>query len=370
VAVGYRGDIVSSTDGITWAPDTSATSRDQYGLAYAPGLGRWVAVGESVIGTSGGRTLADATGDGRADVLARQSGGAVRVLQSNGSAFVGFGTTWTDGFVSYRYDVYFADVDGDGLSDLVSRSKDDGNVEVFASTGSSFAYRAGNGPGGVWSFGWGTSYDLYFGDVTGDGKADLVGRLRSNGDVYVSASTGGGFSGPVLWSYGWSSGYDLYLGDVTGDGKVDLVSRYYGPTAGLTGDVYVGISTGTGFTFAGRWTYGFSAGYDIFVGDMDADGKADLLARYYGPTAGLTGDVYVIYSTGSLFSWRGNYNRWSYGWGSTYDIVVRDANGDGKADFVGRSSATSEIVVGVSTGTALTFTGTWATGIDTSYDLH
>jgi hypothetical protein len=45
-------------------------------------------------------------------------------------------------------------------------------------------------------------------------------------------------------------------------------------------------------------------------------------------------------------------------------------NGDGRSDFVGRSSATAEVVVGVSTGTAITFTGTWAAGIDTSYLLR
>ncbi len=313
----------------------------------------------------------DSTGEGRADIVAQGSTGTILVLESQSDFFVR--SQWSGGFVPYRYDTYVADVTGDGLADLISRSKDDGNVEVFRSTGSSFAYAAGTGPGGVWSYGWGTSYDLYFADVTGDGRADLVGRLRTNGDIYVFPSTGSGFSGSApagLWSYGWSAGYDIYFGDVTGDGRADLVSRYFGPTSGLTGDIYVGVSTGTGFAFSGRWTYGFSAGYDIFVGDMNGDGKADLLARYYGPTAGLTGDVYVIYSTGTSFSWLGQFDRWTYGWGSTYDIVVRDVNGDGRSDFVGRSSATAEVVVGVSTGTAITFTGTWAAGIDTSYALR
>jgi len=295
----------------------------------------------------------------------------VQVLASTGTAFSS--SQWASGFVSYRYDVYYADVDGDGKADLVSRNKETGNVEVFRGTGTAFQYLPGTGPGGVWSYGWGTTYGLYFADVTGDGKADLVGRHEGTGDVYVFVSTGSGFSSSSpsgLWSYGWSSGYDLYLGDVTGDGKADLVSRYFGPTPGLTGDIYVAISTGTGFTFNGRWTYGFSSGYDMFLGDMDGDGKQDLLARYFGPTAGLTGDVYVIYSTGTAFSWNGNFGRWSYGWGSTYDIVVRDVTRDGKADFIGRSSATAEVVVATSTGTALVFQGTWAAGVDTSYRIR
>ena len=313
-------------------------------------------------------TMRGCAGDGRSDLVAWKASGPVQVLASSGSAFSS--SQWADGFVSHRYDVYYADVNGDGRADLVSRNKENGSVEVFRGTGSAFQYLAGTGPGGVWSYGWGTTYGLYFADVTGDGKADLVGRHQGTGDVYVFVSTGTGFANAGLWSYGWSSGYDLYLGDVTGDGKADLVARYFGPTAGLTGDIYVAASTGAGFTFSGRWTYGFSAGYDVFLGDMDGDGKKDLLARYFGPTAGLTGDVYVLRSTGSAFSFNGNFGRWTYGWGSTYDVVVRDVTRDGKADFIGRNTATGEVVVATSTGSALVFQGAWAAGIDASYKIR
>jgi hypothetical protein len=214
---------------------------------------------------------------------------------------------------------------------------------------------------------------LYFSDVTGDGKSDLVGRLRSNGDVYVFPSTGSGFSSGApggRWSYGWSSGYDLYFSDVTGDGRADIVSRYFGPTAGLTGDVYVGASTGGGFASPGRWTYGYSAGYDLYFGDASGDGKSDLVARYYGPTAGLTGDVYVMVSTGTGFSWSPSAAPWTYGWGSTYDLVIRDFTGDGRADLGGRHRGNGEMYVASSTGSAFTFLGTWATGVDTTHELR
>jgi parallel beta-helix repeat protein len=315
--------------------------------------------------------LADFNGDLRADILARKDTGQVQVLASTGTAFSA--SQWTSGFVSYRYDVYQADVTGDGRADLVARSKDNGNVEVFRSTGSGFTYAAGSGPGGVWSYGWGTSYDLYFADVTGDGRADLVGRYNANGDVIVFPSTGAGFSSAPpagLWTYGWSAGYDLFFGDATGDGKADILARYFGPNAGITGNIYVGSSTGTSFASPGTWTYGYSAGYDIAVADANGDGKADLVTRYFGPTAGLTGDVYVMYSTGTGFSWNGNFGRWTYGWGSTYDFLVRDATGDGKADFVGRHRGNGEVYVVPSTGTAFTGLGVWGTGMDATYDIR
>jgi subtilisin len=302
-----------------------------------------------------------------------QAAGDAGNIASWSISFEGGAANWTSGFVDYRFDIYYADVDGDAKADLIARSKDTGNVEVYRSTGSTFAYLAGTGPGGVWSYGWGTSYDLYFADVTGDGKSDLIGRTVANGDVVVFPSTGTGFSSAPpagLWSYGWSSGYDLYFGDVTGDGLEDLVARYFGPNAALTGDVYVSPSTGTGFASPTRWTYGYSAGYDLFVADANGDGKADLATRYFGPNAGLTGDVYVIYSTGTGFSWEGNFARWTYGWGSTYDVVFRDVSGDGKADFIGRHSGNGEVWVAVSNGTAFVGTAIWATGVDSSYQLR
>ena len=277
---------------------------------------------------------------------------------------------WTSGFVPYRYNVYHADVTGDGLDDLVSRDQGTGDIQVFRSTGTGFVYAPGTGPGGVWSYGWGTSYDLYFGDVTGDGKGDLIGRRKSTGEVYVFPSTGSGFSSAGgLWSYGWSSGYDLYVADVTGDAKADLVARYFGPTTGLTGDIYVGVSTGSSFGSPTRWTYGFSAGYDMFFADAtgpagSVDLKADLVARYAA-----TGQVYVMRSTGGAFVWD-SFAPWTVGWSSTYDLVVRDLDRDGRADLVGRHRGNGNVYVARSSGTAFTFLGAWAAGLDTSYDIY
>jgi ELWxxDGT repeat protein len=318
------------------------------------------------------RRLEDSTGDGLGDVLVRHDGGDVRVLASNGARFSS--AVWTRGFVPYRYDVSFADVTGDARADIVSRRQDTGDVEVFRSTGTSFAYAPGSGPGGVWSYGWGTSYELFLADVTGDGRADLIGRNAASGDVYAFPATPGRFTSAApggLWSYGWSGGYDLRFADVTGDGRADLVGRYLGPTAGLYGDVYVATSTGTRFESPVRWTYGFSSGYELFAADADGDGRSDLVARYLGPATGLTGDVFVLYSTGSSFSWNGNFDRWASGWGPSEDVLVRDVTGDGKADLVGRSrTGTGELRVAPSTGAAFLAPSLWADGVDPSYQLR
>jgi subtilisin-like proprotein convertase family protein len=279
---------------------------------------------------------------------------------------------WSYGFVPYNYDVYYADVNGDGHTDLISRHKGTGSVEVFRAYGNQKFFQYNQ----EWSYGWGTSYDLYFADVNGDDKADLIGRNASTGDVNVFLSTGTSFSSGApsgLWSYGWSSGYNLYFADVNGDGKKDLVSRYFGPAQGLTGNIYVSLSTGTGFASPTLWTYGFSAGYDLYFADVTGDGKADLVARYYGPAQGLTGNVYVMASDGSAFVWNGHFDPWTYGWGSTYDLAVKDFTGDGLADIAGRHTGNGDVYVATSTGTVgytFTFQGTWATGMDASKEMH
>ncbi len=323
---------------------------------------------------SGGPVEKDATGDQKADVLLHESGGTLTVRASTGSAFSATGT-WASGLSQALHDVYFADVTGDQMADAVARNRSSGDVTVYASTGSSFSLLPGPGPGGVWSYGWSSGYDLYFADVTGDGKADLVSRYYGptaglTGDVYIAVSSGTGFASPLRWTYGYSAGYDLYFADVSGDGRADLAARYYGPTTGLTGDVYVGLSTGSGFSSPARWTYGYSAGYDLYFADATGDGLADLVSRYYGPNATLTGDVNVMASTGTSLRWVGSGARWTYGWGSTYELVFRDVTGDGRADMVGRATGSGELFVASSTGTSFSYLGAWASGVGGTSRVH
>ncbi|MFJ3163892.1 FG-GAP repeat domain-containing protein, partial [Streptomyces kanasensis] len=68
---------------------------------------------------------------------------------------------------------------------------------------------------------------LYFADITGDGKADLVVH-GTDGKIAVRRNMGTYFDGGTHWSAGWGrfvTGADagrLRFGDATGDGKADL----------------------------------------------------------------------------------------------------------------------------------------------------
>jgi len=246
-----------------------------------------------------------------------------------------------------KYPRCVADVNGDGLADVVGFAN--AGVYVSLSTGTSFGsptrwiasygYSAG---------GW-TSQDKYprcVADVNGDGKADVVGF--ANGGVYVSLSTGSSFAAPELWirgfgvnAGGWASQgqYPRLVADVTGDGRADIVG--FG-----NGGVYVAPSTGTSFATTQLWLqdFGISAGgwssqdlYPRVVADFDGDGKADIVGfKDVGACVALSSSS--RFGTPVLQKvFFGTSGGWaSYDW---YPRIVADLNGDGKADITGFGQA-------------------------------
>ncbi|MCB5164923.1 VCBS repeat-containing protein [Streptomyces bambusae] len=131
------------------------------------------------------------------------------------------------------------DLTGDGMGDLLSRD----------STGTLWLH-AGNGTANVFATpvkvgtGWGRYTALVgSGDVSGDGRPDLVGR--SGDSLYLfpgTGSTAAPFGARVLVGTGWSAYTALAApGDINGDGRTDLVARdaagtlYRFTATGLTG---------------------------------------------------------------------------------------------------------------------------------------
>lgn len=181
---------------------------------------------------SGGFKLADVNGDGRADFIYASSR-ATRVIQVMLGTDTGFGPeqTWgvhTSNFNANALGFRMADVNGDGLADVVYDSNASNKVYVLLSTGRSFAADTA----------WGTrtlSYDTNcFGgfrmaDVNGDGMADFVyaGLTGWDPSVQVLLSTGSGFLADQLWQSidnGYKSGSrGFHLGDVNGTGLPQVV---------------------------------------------------------------------------------------------------------------------------------------------------
>jgi hypothetical protein len=84
------------------------------------------------------------------------------------------------------------------------------------------------------------------------------------------------------WLSGWavaSEAYNLFVADLDGDQKADLIAK----EKNSPGLWYVALSNGSSFVPAStEWLSGWvvvSEAYDLFVADVNDDGKADLLAR-------------------------------------------------------------------------------------------
>ena len=313
-------------------------------------------------------TLADVTGDGRADLVCPVYNPAtysysMAVSLSTGTSFNGSGSGWWLANWCPSAPV-LADVNGDGRADLVCEAWNGGgyNMSVAFSNGvNAFTDQ------GRWATNWCWTLPR-LADINGDGKADLVCTIPQYNywgyiigyDVYVLFSNGvNAFSGGGQWLSGWGNYYcngvynhnqsSITIADVNGDGKADLVClspvyNYYNYLVGY--DVNVALSNGsTGFSVS-QWTSGWSgfcqAGTgQIFLADVNGDGKTDLVC-YYPNKNYVYSQVYVALSNGSsAFSgeslWRGSWC------GTDGQFFLADTNGDGRADLVCQDNSTGNI---------------------------
>ncbi|WP_034592838.1 FG-GAP-like repeat-containing protein [Hamadaea tsunoensis] len=221
--------------GLPGTPTAGVIRRDAYGriFRYAGRPDGTVAPAcEAGFGWSGMRTVArhgDFDGDGTEDLLAIDAGGSLWLYpadaagQFSGSTRRLLGTGWQD------YDVLLApgDFTGDGRADLIAR---DGSGVLWLLAGTpagGYAARVQIGTG--WQI-----YPILLapGDFDGDGKADLIGRDGA-GILWFYAGDGtGAYAARTKIGTNWQV-YDAIVGagDVDGDGRADLIAR--DPSGGL-----------------------------------------------------------------------------------------------------------------------------------------
>jgi len=188
-----------------------------------------------------------------------------------------------------NYHEFIGDVDGDGLVDLVWMYSGSNGLKAYTSIN--------NGDGSfedaekhhVHTDDRGDNYHERLSDVNGDGLVDLVWMYSGiHGlKVYASMNNGdGSFEDAKLSQV--NSGergdnYEYLVGDVNGDGKQDLIWMYSG-TWGLT--TYASMGRGDG-TFIESDRYVLNSGsrstnYSRFLEDINGDGALDLLWMYSG----------------------------------------------------------------------------------------
>jgi hypothetical protein len=228
------------------------------------------------------------------------------------------------------------DIDGDGAADLLGVK--DGALLYFHNDGTEDRDPF-NGSGATVGSGFNVFDWVDGADFSGDGSGDLLARETDGTLLYYpnnrSHNPGGvPFSGPgVQIGHGWGAFSAIDAGDIDGDGRADLLALkpdgallYYHNDGTEDGDPFngSGVQIGSGFN-AFDW---------IDAADISGDRSADLLARKPDGTLWYYGNNRSHNPGGVPFT--GSGTEVGHGFDGFDVINAADLSGDGSADMFAR----------------------------------
>lgn len=213
--------------------------------------------------------------------------------------------------------VELADIDGDSILDIFALNRVSETISVFRGAGNGrFDFPTTQAVAGFQHFA--------VADIDGDGELDLAGALTNLDAVGVRFGNGDGTFGTMAVYPVGSAPIRVALRDVTGDGALDIVAAN-----SRSQDVSVLRGAGDG-TFSPARTYVADAEpRRLAFGDIDEDGRLDIAVVSEGD-AGATVAVLRGREDGSFFAaedWRVD--------GAPTDLAIGDINNNGYADLAG-----------------------------------
>ncbi|CAF1512456.1 unnamed protein product [Adineta steineri] len=245
--------------------------------------------------------------------------------------------TYSTGNGSGPYPVTVGDVSGDGKPDIIVTNYKIGTVGVLLNAGNgTFLAQV--------AYPTGTTYDTWsvsLADMNGDSKLDIVVGNAASNNIGILLNTGNGtFGAQVTYSTGSGSHpYSVVAVDVNGDSKPDIIAANY-----YLGNIGVFLNTGNG-TFGAPVTYSVgSSPFSITTADVNGDGKPDIIVANTG-----SDNVGVLFNIGNATF--GAQVTYSTGNGSEpYSVVAIDVNGDNKPDIITANYNAFNVGVFLNTG--------------------
>jgi hypothetical protein len=245
------------------------------------------------VGFAGGVRVAygDVTGDGVADIIVTAIAPQAHIKVFDGvtgaevMSFFAFPGSAVDANIAV------GDVNGDGIADIIAVANGgNGHVKVFSGADGSLlqsflAYPNFNG-----------NVTVAAGDFNRDGQDEIVTVASVNGHVKIFAAMGNGtlYTDPALPGFvfsffefpGYRGDVSVAAGDLNGDGRADLVVA---SGAGTRGNIRV-FDGRVGTTLASFFAYpvGVTSGAFVALSDANGDKKLDLRVT---PGPGIQADV-------------------------------------------------------------------------------
>jgi len=299
---------------------------------------RWVDLGVArgedapSVAARGARPSAEFDGD---DLLARDPGAEAARLRT----FLndGTGTNWAlngtaDTPWAFADSIDFAEVDGAPGVDAIAFDADEKTVWLFSNDGSGGATPWTDRSAAL--TGLGSIDRVAVGDVTGDGRPDLVAREAgvASGTLWIYPHSGDGAApwGERVWAgFGWNLADRIELADFSGDGFPDILVRDHG------GDLWIyphnTSTTGNPYTIGRSWAgSGWNLAKGFAIGDFDGDRRPDAMLTDEA------GDLWLYPNNGGGISLPfGARVSAGSGWSTVGMLSAGDLDGDGQVDLAG-----------------------------------
>lgn len=231
------------------------------------------------------------------------------------------------------------DLDKDGRIDLISTvfASDQLNILRNTTQDKVISFAAATTVGNVVN-----PISVQAADIDGDGLPDLIVTNPTLSVVYVikNLSTSGNLDFDSSQSFATGAGCrKLATGDIDGDGKTDIVVAN---TSASTVSVLRNTSSGGAITFSPKVDFATTSDPEgVAVGDLDGDGKPEIAVAGY-QAAGLLSVLKNTSVAGNIsFNSKIDYITGTWPW----DVSIVDLDGDGKTDLISSNNSPNTVSV-------------------------